>query len=136
LGELGLALRTGRRSGRVSGLEEFRAARRFLLDHREDYAYAYREFQWPVLEEFNWALEWFDHLGAAPDSADRPALWIVEQDGSQRRWSFAELARRSNQVANWLRSRAVARGDRIVLMLGNQVELWEMILAAMKLGRW
>jgi acetyl-CoA synthetase len=118
----------------VSGLEEFRAARRFLLDHREDYAYAYREFQWPVLEEFNWALEWFDHLGAAPDSADRPALWIVEQDGSQRRWSFAELARRSNQVANWLRSRAVARGDRIVLMLGNQVELWEMILAAMKLG--
>jgi acetyl-CoA synthetase len=49
----------------VSGLEEFRAARRFLLDHREDYAYAYREFQWPVLEEFNWALEWFDHLGAA-----------------------------------------------------------------------
>jgi acetyl-CoA synthetase len=28
----------------------------------------------------------------------------------------------------------VARGDRIVLMLGNQVELWELILAATKLG--
>jgi acetyl-CoA synthetase len=41
----------------VSGLEEFRAARRFLLEHREDYAYAYREFRWPVLEEFNWALD-------------------------------------------------------------------------------
>jgi acetyl-CoA synthetase len=115
-------------------LAEFRAARRFLLEHREDYDAAYAGFRWPVLEEFNWALEWFDHLGAAPDSADRPALWIVEQDGSERKWTYAEMSARSNQVANWLRSRGVVRGDRIVLMLGNQVELWEMILAAMKLG--
>jgi acetyl-CoA synthetase len=115
-------------------LAEFRAARQFLLDHREDYDAAYAGFRWPELDEFNWALEWFDHLGAAPDSADRPALWIVEQDGSERKWTFAEMSRRSNQVANWLRGHGVVRGDRIVLMLGNQVELWEMILAAMKLG--
>jgi acetyl-CoA synthetase len=118
----------------TTGLAEFRAARRFLLEHREDYDAAYRGFRWPELDEFNWALEWFDHLGADPESADRPALWIVEQDGSERRWTFAELSVRSNQVANWLRSQGVGRGDRIVLMLGNQVELWEMILAAMKLG--
>jgi acetyl-CoA synthetase len=119
---------------KTTGLAEFRAARRFLLEHREDYDAAYRGFRWPELDEFNWALEWFDHLGADPESADRPALWIVEQDGSERRWTFAELSVRSNQVANWLRSQGVGRGDRIVLMLGNQVELWEMILAAMKLG--
>ena len=118
----------------TTGLAEFRAARRFLLEHREDYDAAYRGFRWPELDEFNWALEWFDHLGADPESADRPALWIVEQDGSERRWTFAELSVRSNQVANWLRGQGVGRGDRIVLMLGNQVELWEMILAAMKLG--
>ncbi|MDT7660122.1 MAG: acetyl-CoA synthetase [Pseudonocardiales bacterium] len=118
----------------TTGLAEFRAARQFLLEHREDYDAAYAGFRWPVLDEFNWALEWFDHLGAAPDSADRPALWIVQQDGSERKWTYAEMSARSNQVANWLRSRGVVRGDRIVLMLGNQVELWEMILAAMKLG--
>ena len=105
-----------------------------LLEHREDYAGAYAGFEWPELDEFNWALEWFDHLGSDAESADRPALWIVEQDGSQQRWTYAELSRRSNQVANWLRSLGVARGDRIVLMLGNQVQLWETILAAMKLG--
>jgi acetyl-CoA synthetase len=115
-------------------LAEFRAARQFLLDNRENYDAAYAGFRWPVLDEFNWALEWFDHLGAAPDSADRPALWIVQQDGSERKWTYAEMSARSSQVANWLRSRGVVRGDRIVLMLGNQVELWEMILAAMKLG--
>jgi len=118
----------------TTGLAEFRAARRFLLEHREDYEAAYGGFRWPELDEFNWALEWFDHLGADPDSADRPALWIVEQDGSEQRWTFAELSVRSNQVANWLRGQGVGRGDRIVLMLGNQVELWEMILASMKLG--
>jgi acetyl-CoA synthetase len=116
------------------GLTEFLAARQFLLDHREDLAGAYAGFRWPQLGEFNWALEWFDRLGAEPESADRPALWIVEPDGAEQRWTFAEMSARSNQVANWLRGQGVTRGDGIVLMLGNQVELWEMLLAAMKLG--
>ena len=37
-------------------------------------------------------------------------------------------------MATWLRDRGVRRGDRMIVMLGNQVELWETILAAMKLG--
>ncbi|NUT98755.1 MAG: AMP-binding protein, partial [Saccharothrix sp.] len=109
----------------------FRDARDFLLAHATDYDAARAGFRWPVLDEFNWALDWFDVI--ARDN-DRTALWIVEEDGSEGRWSFAELSRRSNQVANWLRARGVRRGDRVVLMLGNQVELWETLLAAMKLG--
>ncbi|KAB2350950.1 AMP-binding protein [Actinomadura rudentiformis] len=110
---------------------EFQSARDFLLAHREDYATAYEKFRWPVLTGFNWALDWFDKI--ATDN-DAPALWIVEEDGSEKRHSFADLSRRSNQVANHLRASGVRRGDRIILMLGNQVELWETILAAMKLG--
>ncbi|MFB4320082.1 AMP-binding protein [Actinomadura sp. 21ATH] len=110
---------------------EFRAARDFLLAHREDYATAYEKFRWPVLTGFNWALDWFDRLA---EDNDATALWIVEEDGSEERHSFADMARRSNQVANRLRAAGVRRGDRVILMLGNQVELWETILAAMKLG--
>ncbi len=109
----------------------FRAARDFLLAHREDHAAAYAGFRWPELGAFNWALDWFDVIAAGNDD---PALWIVEEDGSEQKFSFAEMAHRSNRVANWLRDRGVARGDRIVLMLGNQVELWDTVLAAMKLG--
>jgi len=109
----------------------FVAARDFLLAHREDYPTAYEKFQWPSVTEFNWALDWFDVI--ARDN-DRPALWIVEEDGSEQRRTFAELSRRSNQVANWLRAQGVRRGDRLILMLGNRIELWETILAAMKLG--
>lgn len=115
----------------TNGTETFRAARDFLLEHREDYDRAYADFTWPRLDQFNWALDWFDVIAAGNDN---PALWIVEADGTEQRFSFAEMAQRSNQVANWLRARGVGRGDRVVLMLGNQVELWETILAVMKLG--
>jgi acetyl-CoA synthetase len=115
----------------TEGGAAFRTARDFLLAHRNDYQAAYAGFAWPELAEFNWALDWFDVIA---EGNDAPALWIVEEDGTERRQSFAEMSRRSNQVANWLRGLGVARGDRLLLMLGNQVELWETILAAMKLG--
>jgi len=122
-----------------SSLAAFRAAREVLLTYREDYKTAYRLFRWPTLDTFNWALDWFDGLGADPAFADLPALWIAEagiaeQAGTEVRLTFAELSRRSNQVANWLAGQGVRRGDRVIVMLGNQVELWETMLAAFKLG--
>jgi acetyl-CoA synthetase len=118
----------------MNSVENFYAAREFLVAHREDYDTAYRDFRWPEIDEFNWALDHFDAVAADPERGAARALWIVEQDGSEAHWTFAELSARSNQVANWLRDKGVARGDRIILMLGNQVELWETLLAAMKLG--
>src|SRR5262249_38068683 len=43
-------------------------------------------------------------------------------------------SRRSHQVASFLRSQGVGRGDPILLMLGNVPALWEVMLAAIKLG--
>src|SRR5262249_38746191 len=62
------------------------------------------------------------------------ALHIVAHDGAESLRSFAEMARRSNQVANFLRECGVGRGDRVLLMLDNEVALWESLLAAMKVG--
>ena len=111
----------------------FLAARDFLLAHRDDPELAAREFRWPRLEHFNWALDHFDALGRG-DAADSPALWIVEEDGSEQKRSFRQMARRSSQVACWLRALGVRRGDRILLMLGNEIALWESMLGAFKLG--
>jgi acetyl-CoA synthetase len=116
----------------VSGTESFRAARDLLLAYRSDYAAARREFAWPELDEFNWALDWFDVIAA--EHPDRPGLRIVSDDGSDVSLSYGSLSARSAQVANWLRGLGVRRGDRVLLMLGNVAPLWEVILAAMKLG--
>nr|WP_280923496.1 AMP-binding protein [Streptomyces palmae] len=114
----------------MSPTEEFRAARDFLLEQRTDYAAARAGFRWPRPETFNWALDWFDPMA---EGNSRTALHIVEEDGAETRLSFAELRTRSDRVANWLRARGVGAGDRVVVMLGNQAELWETALAAMKL---
>ncbi len=109
----------------------FRAARDLLLSHREDYDAAIREFAWPELDEFNWALDWFDVVAA--EHPGQEALRVVAEGGTTA-LTYGELAARSNQVANWLRSLGARRGDRLLLMLGNIAELWEVILAAIKLG--
>ena len=112
-------------------MEELQALRDALLEQREDYDAARAAFAWPDLDEFNWALDWFDPFARGND---QPGLLVVEADGSSESLTFDELSHRSDALASWLRSVGVARGDRIVLMLGNQVELWESMLAAMKLG--
>jgi acetyl-CoA synthetase len=112
-------------------LKAFLASRDFLLKHRTDYATAYRGFHWPELTHFNWALDYFDAMAAGNE---RPALWVVDENGSETKLSFAELSDRSNRVANFLRAIGVKRGDRILVMLGNEAALWDIMLAVTKLG--
>jgi acetyl-CoA synthetase len=111
--------------------DEFRAARDLLLRLREDPRAATQQFRWPRLANFNWALDWFDAIAADNDA---PALWIVEADGSEQRLSFAQLSANSSRAANFLAAHGVRRGDSVLVMLGNEVALWETMLACMKLG--
>jgi acetyl-CoA synthetase len=110
----------------------YRASRDQLLSLRGQHERAVAEFRWPDLgERFNWAADWFDAIAVGND---RPALIIVEEDGTSTERSFAEMSRASDRLASWLAARGVAKGDPVVLMLGNQAELWESMLAVMKLG--
>jgi acetyl-CoA synthetase len=110
----------------------FREARDFLVAHREDYETAYRDFRWPRFERFNWARDWFDAL--AVEQPDVAALTIVETDGEVSSLTYADMARRSRQVAGWLSVHGLRKGDRVLIVLGNQVELWEIMLACIRLG--
>jgi acetyl-CoA synthetase len=110
-----------------------RSARDFLLEHRIDYDTAYTQFGWPRPEHFNFGIDWFDGVLTA-EHPHREALRLIEADGSAAGYTFGELSARSDQLAGWLRGAGVGRGTHVLVLLGNQLELWETTLAAIKLG--
>ena len=118
----------------MSVTDQYRQARDVLLAHRTDIESARAQFSWPRFEHFNFALDWFDQVAATEARANQDALVILEEDGSRYSTTYAELSARSAQVANWLRALGVKRGDGILVMLDNQFELWETMLAGIKLG--
>ena len=74
-------------------------------------AAAARAFDWPQFPHFNWARDYFDRIAAGND---RPALRVVDDAGLDQTLSFAALARRSDQVANYLAAQGVGPGDRVL----------------------
>jgi acetyl-CoA synthetase len=115
----------------MSATKRFIETRDLLLRLRADLTAAQSEFAWPQFDEFNWASDYFDVI--ARDN-EQPALRVVDDAGNGETLSFARLARRSSQVANWLSGLGVGHGDRILVMLGNVLVLWETMLAAIKIG--
>ena len=109
-----------------------RAARDQLLALQGHHDKALAEFAWPVVgERFNWAHDWFDGFARGNRA---PGLVVVEEDGAAASYTFADLVDTSDQVAAWLAGKGVGKGDAVMVMLGNQVELWQTMLALMKLG--
>jgi acetyl-CoA synthetase len=115
-----------------SATAALRSARDLLLTLRTDHAQAAQSFAWPdVGAQFNWGVDWFDAFARGDD---RPALILTDESGQRSSYSFDDMARRSDQLAAWLAALGVRRGDSVLLMLGNQVELWDCMLAVIKLG--
>jgi acetyl-CoA synthetase len=114
-----------------SATDRFRAARDELLAARTEPS-AVLGFRFPdVGPRFNWAHDWFDTVA---ETADHDALVVISEDGSRASVGFREMAARSNRVARLLAAAGVAKGDPVLVMLGNQVELWEVMLGVIKLG--
>src|SRR5699024_12134723 len=108
--------------------EQFLAARDFLVANRENYTTAVKEFEWPRLDSFNFATDWFDYLATQSASENREAIVINEQDGSSTRRTYSEMSMRSQQLANWLSDQGVKREDTVLLMLNNLLELIDIML--------
>ena len=116
----------------MSATERYRESRDLLLSLRGRHEDAVEAFEWPdVGDRFSWAVDWFDEIARGNDA---DALVVIAEDGSSERITFDAMAARSDRVARWLAERGVAKGDPVLLMLGNQVELWDCMLGVMKLG--
>lgn len=102
------------------------------------YADAQRHFSKPALwalfdgdrARFNIAHECVDRHAAE----DRVALRIAHADGDNELIGFAELSRRSSQVAHFLRAQGIAKGDRVAVMVEPSLPFYAVMFGAMKAG--
>lgn len=109
--------------------QSFLDARAFLLKHRDDHDAA-AAFRWPVFDRFNWALDWFDHYA----NGNKQIALHVTNGTTETRLAYEELADRTTRIAAFFAKQGLERGDRVLIMLGNDIALWESVLACQKMG--
>ena len=91
-----------------------------------------REHGIKVPEYFNFAYDVVDKW--ANQDRNRLAMIWVNQQGVERKLTYFDFSRLSNQAANLLHKYGVGRNDRVFVMLPRIPEWWIFSLAIMKLG--
>ncbi len=97
-----------------------------------DYDAECQNFSWQNPEKFNFARDVIDEW-AAQDPANL-AFWWIDDFGNEVKRTFAELSARSKQLCNVLAAAGVSRGDTVIVMLGRNLEWWEILTACLRMG--
>jgi len=82
--------------------------------------------------KFNFAFDIVD--GIADKNPDKLAMIHLDKNKTERRLTFRDMKRYSNQCANYFKSLGIKRGDRVLLVLKRHYQFWYAILALHKLG--
>ena len=116
-------------------LENFLKARDYIAS-RPLYEEAVREFKWPELGKFNWAVQYFD--GYLAEKASHPAvIWVDDElldTGDKKVLTYHRLREDSNRLATSLLESGYKPGDSILVMTGNIPELFTVFLGLLKAG--
>lgn len=83
-------------------------------------------------DKYNFAFDTVDELARV--YPDKLAMLHVDKNHAERRFTFADLKRASNQTANYFKSLGIKKGDRVMLVLKRHYQFWFSILALHKLG--
>ncbi len=83
-------------------------------------------------DKFNFAFDCVDAI--ANNTPDKLAMLHVDQNKVERRFTFNDMKRRSNQAANYFKSLGIKKGDRVMLVLKRHYQFWFSMLALHKLG--
>ena len=93
----------------------------------------YREnLEFLIPNNFNFAYDVVDAW--AEVAPDKIALLWTNDEGAERRLSFADLKRESDQAASYLHTLGIGRGDMVMLIEKRRLEWWITMLALHKLG--
>ena len=103
-----------------------------MSSNKKSGASSVQEFDFPVKsgEYFNFGYDVVDRI-AAKDRNKLAMIW-VNQHMAERRFTFHDFSKLSNQAANLLIKNGIVKGDRVFLMLPRLPEWWIFSLALIK----
>ncbi|MBQ6823308.1 MAG: AMP-binding protein [Clostridia bacterium] len=81
---------------------------------------------------FNFAFDVIDRMGR--EQPEKIAMLHIGKDGTERRFTFADMKRASSQTANYFRSLGIKKGDKVMLVLKRHYQFWFCMLALHKIG--
>ena len=83
-------------------------------------------------DTFNFGFDIVD--GIADKYPDKLAMLHLDVNRNERRFTFKDIKRASNQVANYFASLGIGRGDKVMLVLKRHYQFWFCMVALHKLG--
>ena len=108
-------------------------ATRFLTKENFESYEDYLQNGTPIVpENFNFAYDVIDVI--ARETPEKRAIIWVDDSGDKKFFTFADLSRMSNAVANYLVSRGLKKGDTVLLFLRRRWEYWVLMMAMHKTG--
>ena len=130
----------------IPELEPTRAIVDLPADKRDDSGRIYKKFidvvenengtptsiTFKNTEHFNFAFDLVDEL--ADKQPDKLAMLHVSRDHTERRFTFKDMKKASNQCANYFKSLGIKKGDRVMLILKRHYQFWFAMLGLNKLG--
>ncbi len=83
-------------------------------------------------ESFNFAFDIVDAV--AKKNPKKTAMVHIDKNMVERRFTYLDMKRASNQCANYFKALGIKKGDRVMLVLKRHYQFWFAILALHKLG--
>ena len=103
-----------------------------FVDVQEDENGCLQKIDFKNTETFNFGFDIVD--GIADKYPDKLAMLHLDVNKNERRFTFKDIKRASNQVANYFTSLGIKRGDKVMLVLKRHYQFWFCMVALHKIG--
>jgi acetyl-CoA synthetase len=103
-----------------------------FVETKEDENGALQEIKFKNTDSFNFGFDIVD--GIADKYPEKLAMLHIDKNMTERRFTFKDIKRASNQVANYFSSLGIKRGDKVMLVLKRHYQFWFSMIALHKIG--
>jgi len=103
-----------------------------FIETKENEVGALESIKFVNADKFNFAFDIVDQI--ARHDPEKLAMIHIDKNKTERRFSFKDMKRASNQCANYFKALGIKKGDRVMVVLKRHYQFWFAMLGLHKLG--